>query len=138
MEYLIGSSLTLIIVFILSNMMKQQKDQLDLTIRFRQSRIYEMIKIYLPYDWEKKERVSQSTKHFAKRMIRVIFMDDKAYWINENKFYVADMLDGRIDNDSKKIVDTYSMDEVQLKKIQFIVDKLTEGIVNEDRNPGNE
>jgi hypothetical protein len=137
MEYFIGSFVTLAIVFFLSKFLKEETSKPKIRIKYGQSYIHNMIKEYLPYDWNKKPLVSQSTKDRKKRMIRIIMLDNNAYWINDNTFYIADIVDGKIDNETKRIVDIYSMDDVQLKKIQFIVDKLTEGITDEGGYSGN-
>jgi hypothetical protein len=68
--------------------------------------------------------------------VRVMVVDDQAYWIKDNTFFTADMVDDNLDNDSTRTVDTMGMDEVQLKKMIFIVDKLTEGTSNDRGDSG--
>jgi hypothetical protein len=71
---------------------------------------------------------TQMSKHQKTMQIRVIFVGNEAYWIKDNAFYVATTIDGMIDHESAKVVDTIGMDKVQLDKMSFIVEKLTEDL----------
>lgn len=63
-----------------------------------------------------------------KNHIRVIIMDNRAYWIKDNTFYTANMsIDGTVDKDTTSRVDTEGMSKIQLDQMLFIVDKLREG-----------
>ena len=50
----------------------------------------------------------------------------------------ANIIDGNIDQNSTKGVDTMGVDKVELNKLSMIVDKLTEESINDNRNSGNE
>ena len=54
-------------------------------------------------------------------------MDDKAYWVLDNTFYQADIIDGVIDKESSRPVDAYSMSFVDMNRMLFILDHLNEG-----------
>ena len=54
-------------------------------------------------------------------------MDNQAYWIKDNVFYTADMaMNGNVDKDTTRTVDTMTMNKVQLDKMMFIIDRLRE------------
>jgi hypothetical protein len=72
-----------------------------------------------------KEFSSQATEYYDKKNVRVIVIDETAYWISDNRLYSADFVDGEIDLETKKVVDTFALDEIQLKKMSSIVDTLT-------------
>lgn len=81
---------------------------------------------------------SQSINHFDKNHLRVFVFEEKAYWILDNKVYRANFENGKVDKETTAELDTITMDSVELKKIMFIVGKLTEGLDNnERRNSGN-
>lgn len=80
---------------------------------------------------------TQSINYINKNHLRVMVVDNNAYWIKNNTFYVADLVDGQIDNETTREVDTMTMDKVQLDKMLFIVGKLTEGLNNESRDQWN-
>jgi hypothetical protein len=81
---------------------------------------------------------TQSTKHHDKTNVKVIILDNQAYWIKDNIFYSAPLSGQSIDKDMAEEVDTMSMDKVQLDKMLFIMDKLREGINDDSRGSGNE
>ncbi len=80
---------------------------------------------------------TQSRRHQEDSTTRVIVVDNEAYWIKNNIFYKAPLVNERIDKDSAQQVDTTNMDKVQLDKMLFIVDKLAEGTSDDSRGSGN-
>ena len=81
---------------------------------------------------------SQSKMHHAKSNIKVIIFDNDAYWIKDNIFYKAPLVNQLIDKESAEQVDTIHMDKVQLDKMLFIMDKLREGIDDDSRGSRDE
>ena len=95
-----------------------------------QSYFYDAVKIALPIiDMlkPKPEKVSQSFKEQKKHTLRILTLGNRAYWIKDNAVHEADIVDGYIDGESTKVLDIMAMDDVELKKITYVVDKLTEG-----------
>jgi hypothetical protein len=80
---------------------------------------------------------TQSKKHFDKTNVKVIIVDNQAYWIKDNIFYKAPLVNQLIDKDSAEQVDTTDMNRVQLDQMLFILDKLREGISDDSRGSGN-
>lgn len=80
---------------------------------------------------------TQSKNHYDKTNFKVIIFDNNAYWIKDNVFYSAPMVDQFVDKDNAKEVDTINMDKVQLDKMLFIMDKLREGINDDSRGSGD-
>lgn len=89
-----------------------------------QSAIYNKIKDFIPKNLINNLSVSQSQNHIHKYMLKVIVVDDAAYWIKDNMFYKAEIKDGSVLPDTAKQVDTSSMSKEDLDKMIFIVDKL--------------
>jgi len=87
---------------------------------------------------EKINRKSQSKIRQEKENVRVIIVENEAYWIKDNGFYTAPMVDNLISKDSAIQVDTSTMDKVQLDKMLFIMDRLREGINDDSRGSGDE
>ncbi len=105
---------------------------------YRQSHVYDMISPYLEYMPDTYVMPNtQAFEHDSKNKIRVVFTDNKAYWIKNNAFYQADLIDGLVDESTTKVVDTMSMDKVELDKMIFIVQQLTEGMTNDGGSSGN-
>jgi hypothetical protein len=140
MEYLIGSVVTLVAFLIVSKNYAKHRLGLppDFRVRYTQSYIQDLIGpardllAMLPAP----RKPSQSLEHHEKSHVRVVFSEGKAYWISNNTFYEAEMVDGIVQNEIAKAVDIMGMDKVQLDKMMFIVEKLTEGLSNDSGSPG--
>jgi hypothetical protein len=65
--------------------------------------------------------------------VRVIIVDGQAYWIKDNIFYNAPLINNLVDKESAQRVDTTHMDKVQLDQMLFILDKLREGVSDDSR-----
>jgi hypothetical protein len=140
MEYLLGSIVTALIIFIAKKRFTNLEQKVDRRqpIIYTQSYIHSLIRpLMIIYGEGHKPLVTQSTKHHQKGHVRVMFAEDKAYWIVNNTFYVADITDGEVDQESVRPVDTMGMSKVQLDKMIFIVETLTEGVSDEDWNSRN-
>ena len=59
--------------------------------------------------------------------ISVAYLEDKAYWVINNTFYQADIIDGQIDRESSRPIDPFQMSSKDVMKMLFILDNLTEG-----------
>jgi hypothetical protein len=136
MEYFLGSLITLLIMsyfgrrsaMIISKPLKK--------INHSQSYIDNLIsKKILEEFLPKPKKKTQSLEHSKKNEVRVIVIEGEAYWIVEQTLYVAKLVDGIVDNETTKKVDTMTMNDVQLEKTQFIVQKLTEGKGNDSGYP---
>ena len=80
---------------------------------------------------------TQSKMHYDKTNVKVIILDNQAYWIKDNIFYKAPLDGQSIDKESAEQVDTIHMDKVQLDKMLFIMDRLREGINDDSRGSGD-
>jgi hypothetical protein len=136
MEYFLGSLITLLIMSYFGKRTASVLSKKPVGVRLSQSYIdtlitNKLIEEILP----KPQRKTQSVKHRKGEEVRVIIIEGKAYWIVSQTLYVADIVDGSVDNETTKKVDTMTMDDVQLEKTQFIVQKLTEGKGNDSGYP---
>ena len=88
---------------------------------------------------EQKNPMTQSKKHENMESVKVIIMDNNAYWIKNNAFYTAEVDEfGTVDKDTARVVDTMGMDDVQLDQMLFIIDRLKEETFNDRGGSGNE
>ena len=81
--------------------------------------------------------LTQAMRDIENNTVRILYFEDKAYWIENNQLFEADAPFGNIDKESKVQVDTMTMDAVQLKRTMFIVEKLQEGLRNDLGYPGD-
>jgi hypothetical protein len=140
MEYFIGSIATLISLWVFSVVVKKETKQIKpIKISRTQSYSYEIIKPVLPIlELLKQEPMdTQASRHAEKSTVKVLLVGSSVYWIAQNSLYTANFIDGKIDEESTKMVDTMALDDVQLDKIIFIVDTLTKEDSNDSSNPGD-
>lgn len=139
MEYFVGAFTAMAIWLIAAKFLQSKQSMLQIKrITYRQSHLFEIIKPVLPYIPMPIPKLNtQASKHMESHMTRFLVLHGNAYWIKDNTLYSAVMTDQGIEEDSKKAVDTTHMDDVQLKEIIFIVDKLNEGTNNDRRGSGN-
>lgn len=137
MEYILGSVLTLLSFFIFNKMTSRVIAHRMPIPMFTQSRKIELIKNYLVNITATEPEVkTQSTEHLKKNSIKAFISGTNVYWIENGFLVTAKLNDEGIDETTKKRVDTYALDKVELDKITFIVDKLTEGNKDDSGNSG--
>lgn len=137
MEYFIGSVVTILMIILLNILTKRFVHPTSSKVAQSQSYIYNLIG---PYTLDNSELlrppVTQSSKHMEKMFVKVVIVDGHAYWIQDEVFYMADVVDDEVDKDTRREVDTMAMDKVQLNKIMLVVEKLREGTYDDNWNSG--
>jgi hypothetical protein len=97
-------------------------------VSISQSRTNELMKSFFINNESFPAATTQSMKHFDSINLRILILEEQAYWIKNNAVFVAEVINGEIEKDTAKEVDTMAMDKVQLNKLMFIVEKLKEGL----------
>lgn len=127
MEYLLGSIVTLASVILINKIVRRTASQGQLNFQITQSYLFKLLSEYNEKMMEEKPLPdTQSYKHIKNQYVRIMIVEDEAYWIKDNQLYVAKFEDGTIDTDSTTEVDTMSMSKVELEKTMFIVETLRE------------
>jgi hypothetical protein len=135
MEYFLGSLITLIAIFFTKEYLTKTISTKIKPIRFSQTRALELSIDIIQTAIQPVEILnSQSIVHYNKSTLKILIIEKLAYWIKDNGLYVADIIDGDIDHDSTREVDTMDMDKVQLEKMIYIVEQLREGMPNDNRD----
>lgn len=126
MEYFIGSITTIILIGVLAFVARRMPINEKISISTSQSYLFSLIGKDLIINDINRSRPTQASKYLDQIFIKIIIVNDKAYWIKDNVFYVADTNGTDVDKATAKEVDIMSMDKVQLKEAMFIIDKLKE------------
>lgn len=140
MEVILGAVLALGIILLNNLVLRKPLEQAVKTkLQYTQSRVEMLMSPFKPYmssveGFEKPQR--QSTDVIKKSYVRVVIAENSAYWIKDNALYVAEVIDGFVDKESTRRVDTINMDSVELEKTMAIVEKLREGL-DEDSGTGH-
>ena len=130
--------MTICIIFGIGKIMYNSKDFVPTKspYRYSQRNIHYLVSPYIgKVSSPKIER--QSDKHFAKTNLKVIIIDNEAYWVKDNTLYTARMTAEGVDKDTTTVVDTMNMDKVQLDKMLFIIDQLRDGKKDDRRGTGH-
>jgi hypothetical protein len=135
MEYFLGSMLTLLCMFVLNKTIQKRLNYPIQIPRISQSRKHLLMLHYFNYFVKDKNKDEPKP---IKKSKHGLVVDNSVYWIEDGFLYTANLIQGKLDEYSKKIVDTHNMNKVELDKIIFIVDKLNEGRNNDSGNSGNE
>ena len=97
-------------------------------IVYTQSDIHNIVKNFLPKDlFEVPKLISQARKHVRNNTVRVLIIEDQAYWVHDNMFYVADAVDGLVNPETVRPIDTNNMSKRDIDKMLFILDSLRNG-----------
>lgn len=139
MEFLLGSLVTALTGYFVAKSLLSAPNPMPPKFRpYTQSYIY---RIAGPMVYEQEPIFNNTSKQsFAwqsRYSLRIFVMSDTAYWIADEKVYMAKIgEDGTVPPEGK-VVDMMGMDKVQLDKMIYIVDKLTEGNSNDIGNSRN-
>ena len=133
MEYLLVIGLTLCLCWSIIKVSNKKRIAFLKKIKYRQSDIHEMIKNVIPKQkFDKPKFITQSQRHVQKNMLRVVIEKNKAYWILNNVFYIADDIDGRVDENTARPLDVENMSKVELDRMLSILDDLKQGVGPDD------
>lgn len=132
---LLAINLTLIAVWSIIIIAVKNKSKYFARVVYTQSDIHRIVKHFIPDDlFEKPKSLSQARKHLNKNTVKVLIIEDNAYWVHDNMFYVADTLDGLVNPETVRPIDTNNMSNRDIDKMLFILDSLKNG--NSDDSSG--
>lgn len=132
--------LTLIVSWTILKVIKNRSKKVFSRTLYRQSDMHRMLKYFFSLEIANNEkRPSQLTKRIEKDMIKVIVMENQAYWVSDNTFYVAKAFEGEVLPDTAEPVDIENMSRKDIDKMLFILDNLKNGKEKDDSSSaGNE
>lgn len=135
---ILAISLTLLsISYIIIVIVKRSKKYFA-KIVYTQSDIHQIVKHFLPRDLFKMPKLlSQARKHIANSVVKVLIIEDQAYWVHDNMFYIADTVDGFINTETVRPIDTNNMSKWDIDKMLFILDSLRNGNSDDSSGAGN-
>lgn len=127
METLFACVLTFIITVAI--LRTRQKHINMRKIAFRQSILHKSLKPFMPTNAEyERSKKTQARERIKSSVVRVIQTpDSKAYWVDKNIFYCADVIDGQFDPTIGKPVDTNGLSKKEIDKLLLILDTLNKG-----------
>ena len=138
MEIVLVVGLTLALFSsILIVMNKKEKQSFNKTL-YRQSDMHNMLKEFFFKDiFDNKAASSQSKIWKEKKTTKFLVIDQKAYWVSNNMFYVGDADNGQVRPETGKPIDISTMSPKEVNKMLFILDNLNGGRRNDSGGAGN-
>ena len=132
MEYIIAVGLTLLLSLAIIKVSTRKSMEGLGKIKYSQSTIFENTRHFMPKNLEEETKIiSQAMQHVERHMIKVIIVDDKAYWVKDNIFYSASIKNGKPDFVNAEQIDTTNMSKNELDKMLEILDNLRRGDTDE-------
>ena len=116
---------------------KKEKKSFNKTL-YRQSDMHNMLKEFFFRDIFDNEVASSQSKIWKeKKTTKFLIIDQKAYWVSNNMFYVGDTVDGKVRPETGKPLDTTKMSKREVDKMLFILDNLKNGKLNDSGSAGD-
>lgn len=134
-EYLLIPASVVVTLVITKLLINRSRKRLQ--VKPSQTKVFSVITAFLDMYGIRDLPPTQTSKFEDDKYIRVLVVDSQAYWIVHNTLFVADQVDGLIDKETTRPVDTMAMDKVQLDRTIFIVNALTEGEGNDNWDSRN-
>lgn len=124
--FLIGCLTTVAIVAIIKRTKKRIRMK---RVAFRQSMLHHVINSIVPHQPKfRQSKDTQSSIYQRKGKLRFIQApNNKAYWIENNVFYSAEIVNGEFDPTTAQPVDTINASKKEIKELLFILDNLRNG-----------
>lgn len=116
---------------------KKERRSFNKTL-YRQSDMHNMLKEFFFRDiFDNKVASSQSKIWKEKKTTKFLVIDQKAYWVSNNMFYVGDADNGRVRPETGKPIDISTMSPKEVNKMLFILDNLNGGRKNDSGGARN-
>jgi archaellin len=139
MIYIFVMGLTLMVFSSIIIVMNKKRKKSFSKILYRQSDMHNILKDFFFKDiFDDKVITSQSKIWKEKQTTRVVIIDQRAYWVSNNMFYVGDTVDGKVKPETGKPLDTTKMSKREVDKMLFILDNLKNGKINDSGSAGNQ
>jgi hypothetical protein len=138
MQAILIMGLTLISFSSIIIVMNKKRRKSFNKVLYRQSDMHNILKDFFFKDIiDNKIVTSQSKIWKEKQTTRVVIIDQKAYWVSNNIFYVGDTVEGKVKPETGKPLDTNKMSKKEIDKMLFILDNLKNGKLNDSGSTGN-
>jgi len=138
MQAILIIGLTLISFSSIIIVMNKKRKKSFSKVLYRQSDMHNILKDFFFKDiFDEKVVTSQSKIWKDKQTTKVLIIDQKAYWVSNNMFYVGDTVDGKVRPETGRPLDTTKMSKREIDKMLFILDNLKNGKLNDSGSTGN-
>jgi archaellin len=116
---------------------KKEKRSFKKTL-YRQSDMHNILKEFFFKDIFDNEVASSQSKIWKeKKTTKFLVIDQKAYWVSNNMFYVGETDNGQVRPETGRPIDISTMSPKEVNKMLFILDNLNGGRKNDSGGARN-
>jgi len=137
-EYFVVAVLTIATSFVILKIVKRSETVSLNRPVYRQSDMHSIMKRFFSHKNFTVEKPSQLKNRAEKNNIKIVAIDDMAYWVVDNVFYTTDLVDDMPNMSNARPIDTSNMSKDDIDKMLFILDNLDRRKNNERGSTGNE
>lgn len=137
MEYILGVITALFSVYAVKRFWEPLSKAKPAHIKYSQSHVFDLIRPSIEFMLSSEYVETQSRKYLERNIVNVLIYEERAYWIRDNSVFVANVVDGVVDQQSTQTINAINMDKVELEKLNFVIEQLTKGGSDDSRNPRN-
>lgn len=137
MEFFFVALLTIAISFVILKIVKKSEENFLNTAVYRQSDIHSITKNFYSKNKKIKSKKTQMTNRMDNDAVKVVLTEDRAYWVADNIFYTANLVNDKPDMSTASPIDTSNLSKDDIDKMLFILDNLGRGDKNERGSSGN-
>jgi len=138
MEYVAIAILTIVLSLAIIEIVKINQGRAFKKNVYRQTDMHRIFKGTTARNNFTKKRETQIDKRAKGKSVKIVAIDDKAYWVVDNTFYTANIINDHPDMSTAQPVDTSNMSRSDIDKMLFILDNLDRGKNDERGSAGNE
>jgi hypothetical protein len=139
MLYILCFVLTLTTFYAILVIINKKRKKSFNKVLYRQSDMHNILKDFFFKDIDNdKVFMSQSKIWKERQTTKVVILDQKAYWISNNIFYVGEAVNGKVKPETGQPLDTSNMSKREIDKMLFILDNLKNGKINDSGSAGNQ
>jgi hypothetical protein len=107
-------------------------------VLYRQSDMHNIMKRFFSIQLQLDEKApTQLQKRIDANNLKVLMIEDEAYWVVDNIFYVAKADEGIVIPETARPVNTSNMSTKDINRLLFILDNLKNGSKNDSGGTGN-
>jgi hypothetical protein len=100
--------------------------------------MHNLLKVFFSQEIQRKtNKYSQFEKRKESLTTKVVVLNNKAYWVDNNMFYIGDSIDGKVLQETATPINTEDLSKNEISKLLFILDKLKNGNYNDSGSAGN-
>ena len=136
MDYAIVVGLTTVFTYSIIKLMAEKNNRKFGRVIYRQSDMHKVLTKLYPKQTNTKEKPYCKFRENSLDTVKVIIAEDRAYWVFNNTFYVAQTDGGNVLPETAEPINTSVLSKDEVSKMLSILDSLIGGGSNDSSGTG--